>query len=512
MVLLKGGLLTACGLSFWPYLAAAGIKGQTGDYSHVFVIPLIALVVYLRSERGQPAPSRFGLAGGLIGCGLLLRGTGAWLDRPLIAEAAFPLLFIGLVDLLFGRTEARRITFPAIFLLFAFGFVTDILLALFVKYLMLVSAGAAYDAVTTVIPGHGPYIVAQNMIMVPPHSRYDVIEACAGIRGMLAVFVIGSIYGYSKKMNWREALRFVVLLTVLSLAVNLVRISATIVLSLLLRERCAYQAVHDTMNWVVLGPHILLIPLMAKRARAGRLRVGLIGIFAMAMVLTHAAQWHLRAAQGNARLLVQPAPTGEIGSVIEVDQQGVPRALLPYVSPEVGGRRYWRWILTSAMIHTNIAHLAVNVGLLLLLGHALGRDWRWPWMTCALLAGHVSGVLTAWLTLTPPPGTNTLVFVGASYAISGLFGAYLIANLLARRKWVQAPVFLAIYLVGLWLSGSALTLARQLAFGAHLAALTAGMAVAGLFTTVKAPKARGRHPTGTSPFPTPGSESTDAMS
>ena len=483
--LLKGAILTACGLSFWPYLAAAGIKGQTGDYSHVFVIPLIAAVVYLRSERAADTAVRPGVAGALLACGLLLRGLGEWQGWLLVAEAAFPLLFIGFTELLFGHGQARRVTFPALFMLFGFGFVTDVLRKLFVNYLMLVSAGAAYDAATTFLPGHGPYIVAQNMIIVPPDLRFDVIEACAGIRGMLALFVIGSVLGYARKLNGRQAVRFLFLLTVAGLTINLVRIAATIVFSLLLREHFSHQAVHDTMNWVVFGPLILLIPVMVRRAQTGRFRIGLIGGLAMVMILAHAGQWHMRAAQGNARLLVRQTQGAEPQVTLEVDQQGLPRALLPYTSPEVNGKRHWRWVLTSAMVHGNILHLVVNVSLLLLLGHAIKRDLGPLWVTGVLLAGQIVGTLVGGWTLAPPPGMTSIVFTGASCAISGLFGAYLVAHLLAKQKWLQAPVFLALYVAGLWLSAGRLAGMHQLSFSSHLSGLLAG-GLLGIVHTLRA--------------------------
>jgi exosortase len=481
VVLLKGALLLACALSFWPYLAAAGIKGQTGDYSHVFIIPPIAAVVYLRSTRRTPSTPRPGVAGVLLGMGLVLRAAGEWYRLPLLAEAAFPPLFIGLIEILFGHAEALRVVFPAVFLLFGFGFVTDVLLKLFVGYLMLLSTGAAYDAVTTLLPQHGPYIVSGNMIFVPPHARFDVIEACAGIRGLLALFVIGSLYGYTRRLTIREALRFVFLLTLTGLGINLVRISATIVASLLLRDRVAHTVVHDTVNWIVFGPMILLLPAMVRRARAGRLRIGLIGGLAALMVLAHMGQWHLRATQGNTRLILRQAPGAQQPSAtLEVDQQGLPRALLPYVSPTVDGKRHWRWILTSGLVHCNVAHLTVNVALLLVLGHRVRQSLPWPWVLSILAGGQVVGALTAWLTLVPAPDTSQTALAGASCAVSGLFGAYLVVSLAARRRWGQAVLFLAVYSAGLWLSASRLSGAHSLSVAAHLAGLGAGACLAAL--------------------------------
>lgn len=476
ITLLKGAILLACTLSFWPYLVAAGVKGQTGDYSHVFVIPLIALVVYLRSKRAERSTARAIVVGILLVCGLLLRVVGEMQNWTLLSEVAFPFLFIGFVGLLFGQAEMRRVVFPAIFLMFSFGFVTDILLALFGKYLMLVSSGAAYDAVTTFIPSHGPYIITDNMIIIPPDIRFDVIEACAGIRGMLALFVIGSLLGYGAKLTWQQALRFVFLLAVVSLSINLVRIMATIIFSLLLQEHFSHQTVHDVMNWLVFGPLILCIPIIVRWARKPFSQIRFISSIAVVMIMVHVAQWHVRAAQGNTRVLLQQAQNQHV--TIEIDQQSVPRAFLPYVSPEVNGQRHWRWVFTSSLVHSNISHLAVNVGLLLFLGYAIRRDMRWWWVATSLLAGQVAGTMTGWLTLDIPPGTKSVVFMGASCAISGLFGSYLILHLLRHRKWIQFLIFLAFYLGGMWLSTVCVSTSRNFSFTSHIAGLLAGVITA----------------------------------
>jgi len=220
---------------------------------------------------------------------------------------------------------------------------------------------------------------------------------------------------------------------------------------------------------------------MARRAQAGRFRIGFTGGLAIVMLLAHAGQWHLRAEQGNSRMQVRWTPDGQPKAVVEVDQQGVPRALLPYVSPEVDGRRYGRWILTSALVHSNVTHLAVNVGLLLLLGHALRRRPGRSWMAAALLAGQASGTLVGWWTFDAPPGTQSVALIGASCAVSGLFGAYLVTHLLARRKWVQASLFLAIFIFGIRLSTGRVNPARQFSLASHVAGLAAGAAVAGLW-------------------------------
>lgn len=479
---MKGLALLGCSLSFWPYLVEAGTKGmESGDYSHVFVIPLIALVVYLRAPRSESLPPNTTVVGILLACGILLRAVGEWQNWPLAAMASFPLLFIGFTELFFGHGEARRIAFPALFLLFAFGFVTDVMLKLFANYLVLLSTGAAYDAATTFLPEHGPYILAGNMVIVPPGARFDVVEACSGVRATLGLFVIGSLVGHAKKLTWRPALRFLLLLAVGSVAANLFRIGATIISSLLLKERFTHGSIHDFWNILVFGSLILSTPLLAGWANRMRVRFGLVNILALAMILTHVVHWHMRASEGNTRVVVrQTTPESIHQATLEVDQHGIPSVLLPYVSPVVDGHRHWRWLLTSALVHSNVSHLAVNVALLLLLAHAIRHDLRWPWTAAILLAGQVAGSLAGWLTWQSPEGMEPPAFVGSSCAVSGLFGAYVVSHLLTQRKWMQAVLLLAIYVAGIWLAAGNLGTAYGFSHIAHFAGLATGMTTAGI--------------------------------
>ena len=490
--LLKGAVLTACTLSFCPYLNIAGVKGVTnGDYSHVIVIPLIALVVYLRSERVEPQKPHIIKGSLLLACGIALRGVGEYWSLPLVAEVSFPLLFIGFVELLFGHGEARRVLFPALFLLFSFGFVTDILLKLFVHYLVLVSAGAACDAATTFVPHLGPFALMGNTIMVPPNIRFDVVDECSGIRGILALYVLSSLIGYAKKLSWRSALRLLLFITVASVATNLLRIAVTIVTALILRNRISYHFLHEFWNYVFFGTLIMMTPLFANWAQRLRLRFSLVGILAILMILVHIFQWHVHASEGNVNIVVHQIPNKKPEVTLKVDQYGVPPAFLPYVSSEVDGHRYCRWIITSAFVHSNVSHLAINVFLLLMLGYAIRNDLRWTWTGASMLAGQVIGTLSKWpIHAQSTTSGNGAIVLGASCAVSGLFGAYLVAHLLAHRKWVQATLFFAIYIVGLWLSAGHLGPAYQLSFLSHLAGLAAGMSIASLYIVDKLLKNR----------------------
>ncbi len=486
VIIIKGIFLSLCLWSYWPYLYAAGRKGASnGDYSHVIAIPLIALVVYLRSSKNDDIAAgesyrKTGII--LVTLGILLRIAGQLQVLPLVAEASFPFIFIGLTGLMFGKKEAVRIIFPAIFLLFSFGFVTDILLKLFVKYLIMMSTGAAYDAVTTFLPQMGPYILTDNTISIPPHIRFDIVEACSGVRALLALYVIGSLVAYLKKLTWRPALRFLLLISIFSVVANTIRICATIVSSLALHDRVSHHFLHEFWNYALFGSLILLTPAIANLAQRIRLHLGLISTLAFIMITVHAVQWHMRAAQGNVTVVMhQTPPRIKPQITLAVDEHSVPKAFLLYVSPYAGGKKYYRWIITSAFVHSNIIHLLVNVGLLLLFGHVLQHDVKWYWMAGIMVAGQITGVLIGWLIWSSEHPDTEVIFMGASCAVSTLFGMYVVLNLLASKKIGEALLFLAIYATGLFMTARSVSDSYGFSFTSHLTGLVVGLVLTSIW-------------------------------
>lgn|SRR5574341_207077 len=170
------------------------------------------------------------------------------------------------------------------------------------------------------------------------------------------------------------------------------------------------------------------------------------------------------------------------------------RAALP---PEIAGFPAYATLLTSMFMHGGWMHLIGNMLYLWIFGNNI-ED----------VMGHVRfvlfyvlcGVLAAFShALTDP--TSTVPMVGASGAISGVLGAYLLlfpkAQVLvfipigfaSRLMYVPAWVVLGLWFVLQLLSGG-MSLGRQgggVAFFAHIGGFLAGMALIGLFKHPEVP-------------------------
>lgn len=187
---------------------------------------------------------------------------------------------------------------------------------------------------------------------------------------------------------------------------------------------------------------------------------------------------------------------------------------LGLVPVAVGAGDWWR-LLTSALLHGGLLHLAFNVMLLVRLGEALELRLGHARFTSLVAAGAAGGglgvVVMAWVTATTPlvriPLLGTLlatspssVTIGASGAVFGLMGAtmavYRAAGLDPWRTDVGGLVALNLILTfavpmisvgghlgGLaagWLAGRTLLPARGGPAGRRRAAGTVAVAAAGL--------------------------------
>jgi len=126
--------------------------------------------------------------------------------------------------------------------------------------------------------------------------------------------------------------------------------------------------------------------------------------------------------------------------------------------------------LTYAFLHADLLHLVINMAFLLAFGtpmeRRLGRArFLTIYILCALFAAGASVALFYYT-------YQQTIIVGASGAVSGLFGAVL--RVTTKRAWIAAVVFIGSNLVigytGLPIAGEV----RAIAWEAHIGGFVAG--------------------------------------
>lgn len=151
--------------------------------------------------------------------------------------------------------------------------------------------------------------------------------------------------------------------------------------------------------------------------------------------------------------------------------------------------------LTAMFTHGGWSHIVGNLVFLLAFGPLVeGLLGRWRFLLLYLVSGVAADVLQGGLTLAFTPDAGDIPNIGASGAISGVIGAYLVVRPFERvLTWVLPAFFLripALGLLGVWFLLQALegtyTLSVPgssvgIAFFAHVGGFVAGVVLATAF-------------------------------
>lgn len=230
------------------------------DYSHGFFVPVLsAYLIWRRREelaRLSPRPSLQGLWLVLGSLGLLFLGSlGAELFLTRVAVVG---MIAGLVVYFLGWKFLRMLAFPVAFLLCMIPLPTLLYNEIVFPLQLLASrfATSLLDLVN-LFP-----VVREGNILVLPHSRLEVVEACSGIRSLMSLTALALGYGYLAEKNRWIRTGLAVSMVPLAVISNGLRVVATALMAYYLGLARAEGALHSFSGWLIfLVATILLLVL-----------------------------------------------------------------------------------------------------------------------------------------------------------------------------------------------------------------------------------------------------------
>ena len=258
------GLVVA--LLYFPVLR--GLVQQWWDdanYSHGFLVPVFCAYVLWERRRElsevAPRPSSAGLALLLASIAVLFLGSlGAEL---FLARISLLGVIVSLLLFLHGWPMVKNLAFPLAVLLLMIPIPGVIYYQLVFPLQLLASqlAAAALQA------SHIMPVLREGNILVLPHSRLEVAEACSGIRSLMSLLTIAVIYGYlSENRKW---LRWLLCLLIVPIAV--LSNSARVVFAAIGSEYIGMSAVEGTSHFLS-GIFLFLVAIMLLIGCHGLLR------------------------------------------------------------------------------------------------------------------------------------------------------------------------------------------------------------------------------------------------
>lgn len=255
LVLLLAAIVVAYWHSAW---GMAMIWARSDTYAHGFVVPLISLWLVWRQRAVLapmvPRPGRLAW--------LLMAGAAAlWLAGDLVAvNAATQLALVTLIVLsvpaVLGWRVAGALAFPLAFLFFAVP-IGDFLLPRLMEW--------TADFTVMALRASGIPVYREGLQFIIPSGAWSVVEACSGIRYLIASVTVGCLFAYLSYQSTRKRLVFVGVAILVPLLANWLRAYMIVMLGHYSGNTIATGVDHLVYGWLFFGLVIGVMFLIGAR-------------------------------------------------------------------------------------------------------------------------------------------------------------------------------------------------------------------------------------------------------
>ena len=234
------------------------IWSRSETFTHGFFIAPISLwLIWRRREQlriATPTTSPIWMLP------LALLGVCWWVGDMIGANVVVQFSFVGMliaaVFFMLGWTVARIILFPLLFLLFAVPF-GEFLLPLLIE--------KTADITVFALRLTGVPVYREGNSFLIPSGAWSVVEACSGVRYLIASVVVGALFAYLNYRSWQRRAVFVAVSIVVPILANWVRAYLIVMLGHLSGNRIATGVDHVIYGWLFFG--IVISILFAIGAR-----------------------------------------------------------------------------------------------------------------------------------------------------------------------------------------------------------------------------------------------------
>lgn len=221
-------------------------------YAHgFFVVPFVLYMAWRAREAllaVQLRPNPWGLAG------LALCGLGWLLADVASVNVGMQLMLVGmtwsLVLTLGGRALVKALLFPLGFLVFAVPFGQGL-----VPWLIDFTA----DFTVGMLRLTGIPVYREDTFFTIPSGQWSVVDACSGIRYLLASLMLGTVYAYLNYTKASKRALFIVLSGLVPILANGMRAYIIVMIGHLSGNELAHGVDHFIYGWVWFGVVVTLL-------------------------------------------------------------------------------------------------------------------------------------------------------------------------------------------------------------------------------------------------------------
>jgi len=219
------------------------------DYSHGFLVPFLS--AYFVWERWgaltmdeKPAPSIWGI--GLLSVGLFSLVVGLIGAELYVQRMSLVVVLSGVVLLILGWKYLWLLSLPLGFLIFMIPLPAIVVNTIAFPLQLFAAQTATFCLFSLGIP-----VFREGNLIMLAHTTLEVAEACSGLRSLLSLLALGTVYGYfSQNVMWKRWM-LVILSIPIAIIANAFRVSGTGILAHYFGAEAAEGFYHTFEGWLV---------------------------------------------------------------------------------------------------------------------------------------------------------------------------------------------------------------------------------------------------------------------
>ena len=240
-------LLLWIGLCYRETAASmVAIWSRSETFAHGFFIAPISLWLIWRQRDRLVAAKP--VVSPIWAVPMVLLGVVWWIGHVMVANVVVQFAFVGMligsVFLTLGWPVARLILFPLGFLLFAVPFG---------EFLLPVLIEKTADFTIFALRLTGVPVYREGNSFMIPSGAWSVVEACSGVRYLIASVTVGMLFAYLNYTSWQRRVVFVGVSIVVPVVANWVRAYIIVMLGHLSNNQIATGVDHLIYGWVFFG-------------------------------------------------------------------------------------------------------------------------------------------------------------------------------------------------------------------------------------------------------------------
>ena len=239
-------------------MAMATIWYRSETFTHGFLVPPITIWLIWRRRQAIALLTPRPMVGALV---FVAGGAFGWLLGDLVAvnavtQLAFVALLVLAVPASLGIAVTRVIIFPLGFLFFCVP-VGEFLLPQLMEWT------ANFTVLALRLSGIPVY--REGLQFVIPSGNWSVVEACSGVRYLIASLTVGTLFAYLNYQSTKKRLLFVLVSILVPVLANWLRAYMIVMLGHLSGNKLAAGVDHLIYGWVFFGIVIMLMFIVGAR-------------------------------------------------------------------------------------------------------------------------------------------------------------------------------------------------------------------------------------------------------